>query len=133
MQIAPYITRLAWAAALLSVIMLCMGVYGEMLFFSIFVHDFSSFVKDVVPSWPYYFFPIWVIYFTIKKKYCYFFALLIFLPFVIKNQFYYLVAVYSNPRIITLWYTKLLAIVTCLMVVLALASGLLSIINLKDK
>jgi len=124
-----YVCFFAWLASLLAIVFLVMGAYGDYVVYSMF----HNFMKFNLPNWPYYVSSIGIILLTCYKRYIYLCLIAFLIPDVINYQVSYLTVLWVHPNTITLHYTIVLAIIICVMVVSALASGLLGIVNLKDK
>jgi hypothetical protein len=129
MTLNQYIRYSAYLASMLAVVFLIMGTYGDYVIYSMF-HDF---IRFNLPNWPYYLCSIGIVALTYCKRYLYLCLIVFLIPDVVNYQVKYLAYLLMHPNAMTLHYTVVLAISICLMVLFALAAGILSIINLKSK
>jgi hypothetical protein len=127
-----YIIGFSWLALILSVITVVMQSYGDYVIFSLFVTSVHTFFKFNFINWPYYVFPFAIILITIYKKYIYLCFVAFFVPDVMRSQVHYFYNLWLHPNTITIEYATILAAIVIVMVVSALAAGILSIIKLKD-
>ena len=132
-KIEKCIIGFAWLAMVLAVIEVIMQSYGDYIIFSLFVHDVHSFFKFNLINWPYYVFPLGIIIAVLKKQYIYLCLIVFLIPSVMRGQVHYLYKIWLHPNTITFMFATILAVIVCVMVIFALASGLLAVYQLKNK
>ena len=114
---------LAWIAATLAIPTLVLQIYGDYFIFVTFVHNLHQFIIYNLSGILYYIFPLGIIYVTIRKKIQFIWLTVFFLPTVIYYQVNYLIGIWFRNIGTLAFYTEILAILTCLMLLFALLSA----------
>ena len=107
-------------AGVLAIPAFLMQLYADYYLFVVYGKTPATFLRFIVPNFIYYFFWIGLTISSIKNIPKFLWLSPIFFFLIIRTEGHYLYVLWTQPNIITLQYTKILAIITCFIVSLAL-------------
>ena len=125
--INKYYLYALWILSIIALVTLGMEVFANFFLFIGFGKTFQLFKRFVLPAVPYYIFLLTILMAAIKKDPWYLILSPLFFVLVMHNESYYLYVMIMKPKILTFMYTKVLAILSCLVVTGALALFLIFI------